>query len=55
MACWPVLSLQATSGGSSSHSAPDRPSSAGWNDKRNDTSAGSLGSCWVDRGRTLHA
>jgi hypothetical protein len=35
-ACWPVLSLQLTSGGSSRQYAPDGPSSARWNDKQND-------------------
>jgi hypothetical protein len=35
-ACWRVLFLQLPSGRSSSQSAPDGPSSARWNDKRND-------------------
>jgi hypothetical protein len=32
-ACWPVLSLQVTSGESSSQYAPDRPSNTRWNDR----------------------
>ena len=35
-ACWHVLSLQLTSGGSSSQCAPVGPSSPRWNDKQND-------------------
>jgi len=34
--CWCERSLQVRSGGSSSQYAPDRPSSAWWNDKQND-------------------
>ena len=36
MVCRPVLSLQLRSGGSSTWCAPVGPSSAWWNDKRND-------------------
>jgi hypothetical protein len=36
MACWRVLSLQLTSSGSSSQCTRVGPSSARWNDKRND-------------------
>jgi hypothetical protein len=36
MACWPVASLQLTSGGSSSQCAPVGLSSARWNDNGND-------------------
>src|SRR5215217_8606451 len=35
-ACWPVLSLQVRSGGSSSQCAPVGPRSARWNDRKND-------------------
>jgi hypothetical protein len=48
-ACWWVLSLQLVSGGRSSQCAPVGPSSARWNDKRNDmpttqpSSVGGLG------------
>jgi hypothetical protein len=39
MGCWRVVSLQVRSGGSSSQCAPVGPSSAGWNDRRNDRPA----------------
>src|SRR4029453_9051291 len=41
-ACWPVRSLQLTSEGSSSQCAPVGPSSAWWNDQRNDQRAWAL-------------